>query len=639
MPLRNAKLFQALVERTPHALWVWEAPTRAVRFVNGGWGRIFGSARPPTDGWEEEFLDRVDERDRAWVRGALAARATGQEPRPLGEFRVHGARGLRWVRGGIQRVEVEPGVAFWAESFLDVTQQREVEARQLLDLELRDGLLELFGALVCTCDGAGRVVAVNEALARLCGEKPGALVGRQVAELLAGASDPDAHFRAAVERAGAQRRQHVGVRRLRAADGTLRSVDWWVVVVPGDDGPRYLALGHDVTESEQAALALRASEVRFGDLLSHLPGVPWLYTLGERFELLGPAFEGLFGRPPPACRTLGAMLEWAHPDDQARLARACWDVLVRSEHGGSEGATWADSLAELAADGHAPLQLECRFVRPDGSVRWVLVRGVLVHAPSGALTQVAGFATDLTPKHDVERALRERTEQLERLLREKDVLLAEVHHRVKNNLQAIVGLMHLMGAHQRGKRMEESFAELERRVHAMALVHETIYRSSNLDAVDMHAYLESLGEVLRMSGVTSARVTVHVFARGVVLDLDTAVRCGLVVNELVSNALKHAFRGRPRGDVAISLAQLDRDRYVLEVADDGVGLPGALDLDSDETLGLRLVDGLARQMGGAVARAEPPRNAVVVTFRLRINDAPEASPGEPPSEPRRAERA
>jgi PAS domain S-box-containing protein len=616
MPLRSAKLFQALVERTPHALWVWEAPTRSIRFVNGGWGRIFGSARPPTEGWEDEFLARVDERDRPEVRQALAERAEGRDPRPLGEFRVQSTRGSCWVRGGLQRIEVVPGECYWAESFLDVTQQREQDVRRALELELRDGLLELFGALVCTCDHEGRIVAVNEALARLCGEKPPSLVGRHVAEVLVGAAEPAAHFRAAVESAGARRRVHVGVRQLRTAGGPTRSVDWWVVVVPSHDGPvRYLALGHDVTEGEQTALALRASEVRFGDLLSHLPGVPWLYTLGERFELIGPAFEGLFGRAPPADKTLGPMLEWFHPEDRRAIERACWEVLCRSERE-AEQASWADSLAELA-DGDAPLQLECRFTRPDGSQRWVLVRGVLVRSPSGRLTQLAGFATDVTPKHDVERALRERTEQLEQLLREKDVLLAEVHHRVKNNLQVIVGLMHLMGAHHDRKRMDESFAELERRVHAMALVHETIYRSANLGAVDMQAYLESLGEVLRMSSGTPAGVTVHVFARGVALDLDTAVRCGLIVNELVSNAFKHAFRADSRGVVAISLSQQDRDRYVLEVADDGVGLPLALDLGSHDTLGLRLVAGLAKQMSGHALRAEPPRNAIVVSFAAR----------------------
>lgn len=195
-------------------------------------------------------------------------------------------------------------------------------------------------------------------------------------------------------------------------------------------------------------------------------------------------------------------------------------------------------------------------------------------------------------------------EVIKSALSEKELLLKEIHHRVKNNLQLISSLLNLQDIDAHGDPVAVGLLkESQHRIKSMALIHEKLYQSDDLSRVDFEEYVRSLAAYLFRSYQTESRViTLDVKVENVLLGVDTAIPCGLIINELVSNALKHAFLGRERGRIRIELRPDagDPGRSILIVTDDGVGCPPGLDIRRTESLGLQLVTTLADQLGGTL---------------------------------------
>jgi two-component sensor histidine kinase len=209
-------------------------------------------------------------------------------------------------------------------------------------------------------------------------------------------------------------------------------------------------------------------------------------------------------------------------------------------------------------------------------------------------------------------------------LAEKEVLLKEIHHRVKNNLQVISSLLDLQSEHTDDEPAAAMFRECQSRVRSMALVHERLYRSTDLAKIEFAGYLESLTEYLFHSYSTDSqaiRLELDV-SSDIRLPIDLAIPCGLLVNELVSNCLKHAFQGQTAGLLQIQLLQLPEDKMFLKVVDSGKGLPDALDLENAPTFGLQLVAMLIKQLGGKLALSRTGGTAFNVTFPLNKSGSP-----------------
>jgi len=202
-------------------------------------------------------------------------------------------------------------------------------------------------------------------------------------------------------------------------------------------------------------------------------------------------------------------------------------------------------------------------------------------------------------------------------LREKEVLLREIHHRVKNNLQVISSLLSLQSHEIRDPQVVQIFLECQHRIRSMALVHESLYSSSTLSRIEMRPYMTRLTEQLAKSYATDHRVRVRVEVDELWMMIDRAVPCGLLLNELVTNALKHAFPDGRSGEVVVGLRRQEGLR-VLSVHDSGVGLPSGIDIAHAPSLGLRLVQALTQQLGGRLA-IEGPGARFTVTW-------PEESP-------------
>jgi PAS domain S-box-containing protein len=288
---------------------------------------------------------------------------------------------------------------------------------------------------------------------------------------------------------------------------------------------------------------------------------------------------------PALCRILGLQNDEPFQDVRA--------FLRRHVHADDREAT-DKARAKLLEEGGSD-EVEVRYLRPDGQERILQLRRRALRTAAGRVTRLVGTIQDVTERKCAEEALRAS-------LREKDMLLKEVHHRVKNNLQLISSLLALQASQIKDRGVRAAFTEARNRVRAMAMVHENLYRSRDLASVRLAGHLESLcAHLFRSYDVDPNRVVLDLRVAEVRLDLDRSILVGLLVNELVANALKHAF---PAGRTGRVLVQLDRPRegwYILVVSDNGVGLPPHLSPGHSDSLGFQLIADLVEQLGGALA--------------------------------------
>ena len=219
---------------------------------------------------------------------------------------------------------------------------------------------------------------------------------------------------------------------------------------------------------------------------------------------------------------------------------------------------------------------------------------------------------------ELTREIEERKSAEERLrasLAEKEVLLREIHHRVKNNLQIISSLLDLQFSKTDDEETLLALRSSQDRINSMALVHEKLYRTSDISRIDFAGYVESL--IGHLSGSHMAdpeQISFRMEIADVKLPIDKAIPCGLIINELVSNSLKHAFPEGRKGSVAIRLHADDRGVVTLAVADDGVGLPPGMDFRNTDSMGLQLVNMLTSQLHGEISFSGGEGTAFTITF-------------------------
>jgi two-component sensor histidine kinase len=218
----------------------------------------------------------------------------------------------------------------------------------------------------------------------------------------------------------------------------------------------------------------------------------------------------------------------------------------------------------------------------------------------------------------METEIEQRVEQIRASLREKETLLKEIHHRVKNNLQVISSLLSLQSDRLGDTTVRKLFLDARDRVRSMALVHEKLYNSQNLARVELGEYTRSLmNDLLQGHAAVASKVRLQIDHDPVFLPVDVAIPCGLILNELATNALKHAFRERAEGEIAIETRRLADGRIRIAFSDNGGGLPPEIDWRSADTLGLRLIRMLTEQLGGTseLYNGQGTRFELVLTAR------------------------
>lgn len=181
---------------------------------------------------------------------------------------------------------------------------------------------------------------------------------------------------------------------------------------------------------------------------------------------------------------------------------------------------------------------------------------------------------------------------------DEKILLKEIHHRVKNNLNIIIGLLELQSQNIEDVAVKEMFRESINRIRSMAIIHEYLYRSENQSAIDLSLYIESLADnLLAVYADTKKELMINYKMDSVFTDFDIAIPVGLIVNEIITNSIKHAFIERPKGKIDISLEK-NNSKIKLTIKDDGIGVPVNLDIENSKSLGLQLIKLLVSQLNG-----------------------------------------
>ncbi|HSQ75595.1 MAG TPA: histidine kinase dimerization/phosphoacceptor domain -containing protein [Bacteroidota bacterium] len=348
------------------------------------------------------------------------------------------------------------------------------------------------------------------------------------------------------------------------------------------------ALLKEIAEHRNTEQSLRLTEQRQRQIIDLVPHFIFAKDVEGRFVVVNEAVAKAYGTTV-----------------EQLLGRTDADVASSEE----EARKFREADMEVIASGTEKLIPEEQITTAAGEVRILQTIKIPFTLSGSTIASVLGVSTDIT-------ALKTAENELKLSLREKDVLLKEIHHRVKNNLQIINSLLNLQVSDLHDPVIVDALKVSQNRIRSMALVHERLYRSGNLAGIDFSEYLELVaGQLLR--AYDKRGVTCKVLSDRVTISVDAAIPCGLIVNELLTNALKHAFVGRSEGHIEVIFRKSGEDLVELTVSDDGVGLPAAIDIQTAESMGLTLVASLAQQLQATIAIDRSAGTRFCLTFHLR----------------------
>jgi len=351
-------------------------------------------------------------------------------------------------------------------------------------------------------------------------------------------------------------------------------------------------IGIDITDLKRAEEALQSNKLQLSNALEIAHLGHWEYDVANDLFTFNDQFYKIFRTTAEevggyTMHSAEYARRFVHPDDM--------DVVGEETRKAIE-----------TTDPHFNRQLEHRILYADGTVGYITVRFFIVKDSHGRTVKTYGVNQDITERKQVE-------EQIRKSLKEKEVLLQEIHHRVKNNMQVISSLINLQSEYVKDKESLEMFKESRDRILSMAFVHEKLYQSEDLTRIDFDDYIRSITKHLfRTYFLDPNAVRLNVNCSDVFLDINKAVPCGLIINELISNAFKHAFPEGRKGEITIGFHPDGDNRLTLVVSDNGVGFPEDIDISDTETLGLHLISILVTQLKGTL-EVERDRGA---TFKI-----------------------
>jgi PAS domain S-box-containing protein len=376
-------------------------------------------------------------------------------------------------------------------------------------------------------------------------------------------------------------------------DGAIRFVESRATTQLGLDGRvvRMLGTAQDVTEREEQQAKLRESDAFFElslDMLSTADLHGCFRRINPAFKLLGYSEEELLTKP---------FLDFVHPDDVARTL---------------------EEVKKLS-QGIETLRFENRYRCKDGTYRWIA--WVSSPHPDGILYGTGRDVTAEKVAREEREHLNERlhtlNQDLTRTLKEREVLLQEVHHRVKNNLQVISSLINLQIRKLEPGENRDALGECRTRVQAIALIHEKLYQSSDYAEIPFADYARSLtSNVFQASAQNTSNVKLELAVDEVALAVDQAIPCGLVLNELITNALKHGFRDGRAGTIRVEFSRTSGGGVRLAVKNDGISLPEDFESPGSPSLGLHLVSTLARQLDAELLVTRDRGTSFQLKFQL-----------------------
>jgi len=350
---------------------------------------------------------------------------------------------------------------------------------------------------------------------------------------------------------------------------------------------RIVGIAQDITRQKEAEESLRATSVLLSSLIDNLHAGIVVEDQSRKIIHLNPAFCKMFDVTAPVESLLGTDSKLVFREQQV----------------------WAKRSDEVIRAGQ-----ECRAEEMVSESGRVFLRDYFPLSVDGDWHYHLWRYEDITDRKRNE-------ERIRASLKEKEVLLKEIHHRVKNNLQVISSLLNLQANQIRDRETAQVFRDSQSRVKAMSLVHERLYQSSDLARIDFAGYVEDVTRHLLRSYQSGPRgVRLKVDVDPVSFNIDTAIPCALIINELVSNSLKYAFPNGKDGEINIRLNQTETEDLNLCISDNGIGFPANVSWEKTDSLGLQLVRSLTDQLNGSI-KCQLDRGAQFdIRFRPLVSD-------------------
>lgn len=299
-------------------------------------------------------------------------------------------------------------------------------------------------------------------------------------------------------------------------------------------------------------------------------------------------------------------IEWVN-DGFTRMTGISKNIIGKAIHDLHVYENISNIIKETHEGKHSRI-FESHLKSENGKDRWISSTLTPIFDEERRLRKLVFVDTDITESKKMEN-------QIVASLKEKDLLLKEIHHRVKNNLQIIISLLNLQSGYIKDEETLKAVREGQNRVRSMALVHEKFYQSEELGEIDFKEYTEKLCTFLKQSySSQDAPITITVDANGIGFDMDTAMPCGLLITEIVSNSLKYGFPGNREGEIRIEFSKVAEKKVRMTISDNGIGLPHDFDIEKSESLGMQLIIALTSQLDGELKFSGESGTNFSVTF-------------------------
>lgn len=337
---------------------------------------------------------------------------------------------------------------------------------------------------------------------------------------------------------------------------------------------------------------LRYTEKKFRNVLDNSRDV--IYQMDAktgRYEYMSPSVKSLLGYSPEEIMNGGVdfMLNLTHPDDLARMKQEV------SHLGNMQPSALKDT--------------EFRVRDKEGNYFWVNNKRSVLREDGGETVRIIGNVRDISER-------KKYVDALDRSLKEKEMLLAEIHHRVKNNLSIVSSLLELQKESKGNSSREEDYQEIQSRIKSIALVHEKLYQTETFADIDLSDYIRDLSNmIINMFDSEESKVEMDQKLDSIVVNIKQAVPIGLICNELINNCYKYAFKDMNEGVISIILKREDDD-VLLKVSDNGTGLPDDFDLNGKSSLGMTLLNALTSQIRGELNVTSEPGKGTNFTIRF-----------------------
>ncbi|MCD1295435.1 hypothetical protein CUJ83_10535 [Methanocella sp. CWC-04] len=422
-------------------------------------------------------------------------------------------------------------------------------------------------------------IDTNEAFEKIMGRNKQDIIGKKASEVFPGIKDETFDW---IGTYGKVALTGKGISFTAYSESLER---WLSVTAYSTELYHFVTIIQDITISKISETAIMESEERYRGLVEMSPDM--IAICGEeKIKFINHAGAKLLGCSSPDEIIGKSMFDFIRPVDKIKC-----NVMMKN----------------LKED-MTPIQsIEEKLERADGSTIDVEISATPFYYQDIPVIQI--IVRDITGRKRAE-------EHIKRSLTEKEVLLKEIHHRVKNNLQIISSLLNLQSNNIADKSTRDMFIESQNRIKSMALLHERLYQSKDLSKISFREYVISLvSHLFRSYKINSGDISINVDVDDVYLSIDTAIPCGLIINELVSNSLKHAFPDDRKGDVAVKL-HFDGEHYRLMVKDNGIGLPKDINIQNSRSLGLQLVYTLTDQLDGKIEFF----NGIGTEFRIEFKE-------------------